>query len=380
LEPDLGTAIDASASGPFGLGNRNTRIRAAEPLKALFKGANATRDDVQQVESQECIILKAGEGGAAKVVEYEDTPETNSMRKELVAYNALLADTFIDIPTLEDAWVTRQGQWGKDVRVQIDPNHQFVRRIFSRGDWGCKGRFYGPWWQQVSKALRGQIFINDTPTIEVDYKGLHVMILSAEKGVVIEGDPYALPAGLVPGASAELQRTLVKKLVLTALNAKNNAAAFASFRDGFPAGHMAKGMTNEELESVLGAFTAKHPHLADRLCADQGIRLMNIDGKIAAVVQRYMTLKGVPVLSVHDSFIVDYTHTKLLRRAMLFASELVVGRALPVDANALGLDEAVFPPDVIQHFRSWREAPREQGYLTRVKNWERRKGREVVPY
>lgn len=211
------------------------------------------------MEAQECIILKAGEGDAAKVVEYEDTQETNSMRKELVAYNALLADTFIDVPTLENPWVTRQDQWGREVKVQIDPHHQFVRRIFSRSDWACNGRFYGPWWQQVSKELRGQIFINDTPTVEVDFKGLHVMILSAEKGVVIEGDPYALPTGLVPGAPAVLQRNIIKKLVLTCLNAKNNAAAFASFRDGFAAGHMAKGITNEELEALLGAFTAKHP-------------------------------------------------------------------------------------------------------------------------
>lgn len=144
------------------------------------------------MERQECIILKAGEGEAAKVVEYEDTPETNGMRQELLAYNALLANTFIGIPTLEDPWVTRRDQWGRDVRVQIDPHHQFVRRIFSRGDWSCNGRFYGPWWQQVSKELRKEIFINDTPTVEVDYKGLHVMILSAEKGVVIEGDPYEL--------------------------------------------------------------------------------------------------------------------------------------------------------------------------------------------
>lgn len=369
-----------SYGGKKAMGNRTTRIRAAERLRAMFRGANVTRDDVQQVESQECVILKAGEGDAAKVVEYEDTPETNDMRQELLAYNALLVRTFIDIPTLEDPWVTRQDRWGREVSVQIDPHHQFVRRIFSRGDWGCNGRFYGPWWQQVNKELRKQIFINDTPTVEVDFKGLHVMILSAEKGVVIEGDPYELPAGLVPGAPAALQRNLIKRLVLTALNARNNLAAFSSFREGFPAGHMAKGMTNEELEALLGAFTAKHPHLSDRLCADQGIRLMNIDGKIAAVVQNYMTLKGIPVLSVHDSFIVDYTHVKLLRRAMQFASKLVVGRELPVDANGLGLDEVNFPPDAQQHFKWWRQLPREQGYLARVKNWEKRKGREVVPY
>jgi len=54
-----------------------------------------------------------------------------------------------------------------------------------------------------------------------------------------------------------LQRTIIKKLVLTALNARDKKTAFASFRDGFPAGHMAKGITNEELVALLGAFTQR---------------------------------------------------------------------------------------------------------------------------
>jgi hypothetical protein len=117
--------------------------------------------------------------------------------------------------------------------------------------------------------------------VEVDFKGLHISILSAEKGVVIEGDPYALDRNLIAGAPEELQRSMVKHLVLTALNARDRKSAFQSFRDGFSAQHVAKAMTNVELNVVLDAFVAKHPHLADMVCADQGIRLMNIDARIA---------------------------------------------------------------------------------------------------
>ena len=94
-----------SYSGP-GVGwNRTTRIRAAEPLRELFRGAKLGRDDIWQVEGQECLILKAGDGDEAKKIEYEDTPATTRMRVDLAAYNALLSQTFIDIPTLEDPWV-----------------------------------------------------------------------------------------------------------------------------------------------------------------------------------------------------------------------------------------------------------------------------------
>lgn len=370
-----------SYSGPNAQGNRTTRIRAAHPLQSIFKAANVARYDVVQAEGQECVILKAGDGETAKTIEYEDAPATIGMREQLVAYNALLAGTFIDIPTLDDPWVTRKDGWGQDVKVQIDSHHQFVRRIFSRGDWGCNGRFYGPWWQQIGKTLRSQIFLNDTPTVEVDYKGLHVMILSVQSGVAIEGDPYLLAEGLVPEVDASGQRVIVKQLVLTALYARNRKAAFGSFRDGFPTGHFAKGMTNETLDTLLTAFTTRHPHLKQHLCADQGIRLMNIDSQLAAFVHGWFTGLGVPVLSVHDSFIIDYTRVGELKEVMAIASEAIVGKRLPTVQNGLGLLEAFADdPEGKLDFESWRETARSEGYLSRLLAWEEWKGQEVQSY
>lgn len=369
-----------SYSGPTVWCNRTTRIRAAKPLQTMFLKAGTSRDDIHQDKNQECIVLKASDGDQAKLIDYVDTDDTKRMRRELLAYNALLADTFIDIPTLGHPWYTRQDDRGREVRVLIDHHHHFVRRIFSRGDWSCNGRFYGPWWQQIGKDLRAQIFINDTPTVEVDYKGLHVAILSAEKGVRVEGDPYALPEGLVPGAPQALQRKVIKKLILTALNAKSRKAAFSSFRESFQKGHMAKGLTNTELEGLLVAFTKRHPHLSDCLCADQGIRLMNVDSKIAETVLRYFTRRRIPVLSVHDSFVVPYTHAALMKRVMEIASRRAVNIKLGVEANGPGLDELEGDRDVQLDFQSWRQTPRSEGYLLRLKGWEKRKKREVIPY
>ena len=53
----------------------------------------------------------------------------------------------------------------------------------------------------IGSGLRREILINDTPTVEVDFKGLHIAILSAEQGLAMEGDPYELPPGLVPGTA-----------------------------------------------------------------------------------------------------------------------------------------------------------------------------------
>ena len=81
---------------------------------------------------------------------------------------------------------------GTTQRIKIDQSKKFVRRIFSRGDWNCNGRFYGGFWQQVGSEYRKKIYINDSPTVEVDYKGLHAAILSAKKNVVYDGDRYDL--------------------------------------------------------------------------------------------------------------------------------------------------------------------------------------------
>jgi hypothetical protein len=173
-----------SYGGPFSPTNRNTRIRAAAPLIALFQQSRLRQIDIRQHQDQECIILKETDDvePGSKVIDYEDTAETNEMRSRLRAYNALLSRSFIDLPTEDIDSVERETRTGAGAgqvfRVSTAPSRIFVRRIFSRGSWTLNGRFYGGWWQQVSKETRKLIFINDEPTVEVDFKGMHVSILS----------------------------------------------------------------------------------------------------------------------------------------------------------------------------------------------------------
>lgn len=268
-----------SYGGPYANTHRTTRIRASRALQEQFMALTVTRDDIYRIEAEECIILKDGLaiGDGTKVHDYKDDEHTNRMREELQAYNRVLADSFIDLPSLEEAVIDRTDQYGRMVKQRLDHHHHFVRRIFSRGSWELNGRFYGAWWQLIPSGLRRDIYINDTPTVEVDFKGLHVSLLSAEQGVEVEGDPYTLGGLMLPGVPPRLLRALVKQLVLTALNARDRKSAFQSFRDGWPANHYGKGMSNEELTFLLDAFVTQHPHLKELVCADHGIRLMGVD-------------------------------------------------------------------------------------------------------
>ena len=86
------------------------------------------------------------------------------------------------------------------------------------------GRFYGGFWQQVGSEYRKKIYINDNPTVEVDYKGLHAAIVSAKNNVVNDGDRYDLGTIVCPRLDKQQQRKAVKLLVLAAINAKDSSS------------------------------------------------------------------------------------------------------------------------------------------------------------
>lgn len=160
-----------------------------------------------------------------------------------------------------------------------------------------------------------------------------------EQGVELEGDPYGLDEILLEGLVWRAQRAYLKTLVLTAINAKSAKAAFQAFRDSHPTGDRARKFQNSDLERLLQAFISQAPQLEAALFADQGIRLMNVDARIAEDVLWSAAVRDLPVLCVHDSFIVDYRRTKFLKFLMAKSSKRIVGRVLPIASDWMGWDE-----------------------------------------
>ena len=373
-----------SYSGPGHPRNRVTRIRAYGDLVDLFAEARFELHDVIHSPDRETIILRNDDGadGRSKPVEYDDTADTNRMREELRAYNALLADTFIDIRDLDRPFVERDITTGPRAgtvqRVPIGPTNAFVRRVFSRGRWDLNGRFYGGWWQQIDRERRNLICLDRTPTVEVDYKGLHVAILAAGKGVPVTGDPYLVPPGIVDGIDEQQQRDILKMLVLTALNAASTKAAYRAFRDGFPAGSRAKSLKDTELERFLAAFTDRHPYLADALGTDQGIRLMYRDSQIAERIINHFTERGMPVLCIHDSFIIDHRYSDKLRTCMENVALELFEMTFAVSQDYAGIDQFLSNPDnsleTYVHHRDF--PPYSAGFNHRAEEFRKRKRRE----
>lgn len=76
-----------------------------------------------------------------------------------------------------------------------------------------------------------------------------------------------------------------------------------------------------------------HPWLGAHLGSDMGIRLMYTDSLIAERVLGHFTRQAIPVLCVHDSFIIAEQWTEDLIRVMGKAAVDVVEREIRMDVK-----------------------------------------------
>jgi len=315
-----------------------SRIRSTEALTKQFKATPLKKKDCPIHPDKEVIILtkkdpnvENGKLKRAPRIQYEDTPETIKMRTELRAYNALLARTEIDLGPDTPEYLVQTNKKGKEVRIKIADSRKTVERIFSRGSFEFHGRFYGGFWQRLNEENRKLIHIDGKPTVEVDFKALHVKLLYAlmNQFSVYEHDPYVIewPESLthIPESS---RRGIVKSLILFGINAKSLRSAYRTFRRDAKNGSPEKRLTDKQLQLIIDSFLRYHPFMEHCLGADMGICLMNYDGKITAEIMHLLTKLNVPVLSIHDSYIVQREQFTNLRSAMAMAAIRIAGRDL----------------------------------------------------
>ena len=149
----------------------------------------------------------------------------------------------------------------------------------------------------MKKLQRRFITIEGQPTVEADFKGLHPAILFAKNGLSIPSDPYALVPG-VAGSGA--LRDHAKKTLLALLNASDGGTVEPR---GFDS--ELHGMTAADFrQSVRDAF----PMLPGVFGAGIGLSLQREDSNLAEQIMLHFADLDVPVLPVHDSFIVTRDH------------------------------------------------------------------------
>ncbi len=308
-----------------------SRIKPTQDLIKLFGKTDLNLQDIVVSPRRESIILRRGkddEDETTKDIDYKTEPRwITKARQDLRKYNKLLEASHIGLPHLTEHFLLKKDS----SRIFITSHHRFVRRVFSRGSWKYGGRYYGGWWQGLSKELRERIFINGKPTVELDYKSIHPHLLYAKAGSTPNReDIYSIDL-MWSNTSSQQLRAWVKQLVLVAINASSEKKAYAAFRYDQPTGTRGKRLQDKQLAELLNAFKAENKPISKYLCSDQGITLMTEDSRIANYVINKMTKNNIAVLCVHDSFITEVENMFILKKMMMDAVNEVAGRLIPID-------------------------------------------------
>lgn len=248
-------------------------------------------------------------------IEFKDNKNTKEMIKDICDYNNLLRRTLIDIPKFPTSGIGTRNPNRKITINFADENHKFVRRIFNNGSWKEGGRYYGGWWQKISSEWRQQIRINNKPVIEFDYSGMHIVLLYAMQGIdywtEIDKDPYDLSAyGYVMD---EQMRNLLKVVLLASINAdkgkkKDLSIAKKAVQFEINSNYEYYSWTKDyiDIEKLINHFADYHQAIAKHFYSGKGIKLQYLDSMIAEKIIKQFTELNIPVLCVHDSFVIQW--------------------------------------------------------------------------
>jgi hypothetical protein len=175
-------------------------------------------------------------------------------------------------------------------------------RVFN-GDLQRGGRWYGVWWQAVPSALRAGLRINGEPTIELDFAACQLRLMFAHLGLPdpLHGQIRATDPSADLYSIEGVARDVVKLALLIVINASSPQSArraLAARLTAIPA-----ECRGQEAARILGAVQLHFAALKPLWCSGVGVRLQRTDSDVCGRIQRDMRAEGLPVLSIHDSFI-----------------------------------------------------------------------------
>jgi hypothetical protein len=150
-------------------------------------------------------------------------------------------------------------------------------------------------------------------------------MLYAQIGKTLEGKAYEGIA--VPRTSnVVFGKDEIKSLLLMVINAKTPKAAFKAFRQEYrDEDGPWSSLKDDELYHVLDAITVRHWDIKDLICNDAGIGLMYFDSMITEGILVHFTTRGIPVLPVHDSYIIQAEYKDDLQEVMMEKFHNIMG-------------------------------------------------------
>lgn len=290
--------------------NRNqgkqSRMRATGKLVKMFLEADLNIYMIHY-EDKPLIFLKDEN---KKKVEFEHTPETLEMEQNLKRINAVLKSQDINLEVTDRQHEEILERLQLEGKEPVNFNRVTLHRVFNMHRFDLGGRFYGTWVHSIPNEYRKHITINGIKTVEVDFSGMHLDMLYAEKGIEPpEGDAYALDG--YPEACRETIKTAFNSMV-NAVNGNMQEPSDSVLPDG------------KSYKDLQGDILKKHEAIKEFFYSGKGRELQFKDSQIAEQVMiellDYHRKDGIPLrvvaIPVHDSFIVIEGQDGILEKVM----------------------------------------------------------------
>lgn len=291
----------------FGSEGQTTRVALAEKAATQLDISELSLRDFKIEKPEETILLKDKNDQLSK---YADTGQTTAMRNALERINAQIGST--DISTSRPLTSNQR-------KLEFAGTRASLYRVFNYGSFETGGRYYGGWWQHISKGARRLIQLDGVPVIEADYRGFNAAVLLAQAGLPIPDDPYSV----IPGVS---RCTTLREHGKTTLAAMLNSATghTSEPRDFDTEKH---GMAPEAFRSLVqDAF----PMVRDMMGQKMGMKLQRQESDLAEQIMLYFVDQGLSILPMHDAFLVQEHLSDELVQVMQYTFNQQYGQIPPI--------------------------------------------------
>ena len=322
-----------------------SEMKPAPKLVKLFDGLSADvieyKAPVQEIILRSKIIIISTDRKTGKKIkikkqiqlDYPESPNTIAIRKVIKDWNSLRSRTEITLEIPKEMYDADDDQdrftyycklleeEGEVVKFKVTPKGAY--RVF-REDLEHFGRFSAATETLIRKRYRPHFKINGEPTVELDFEAMHIRMLYNMEGIDYQDDPYRIAAESFENPEFR-SRKLFKKIGLISINAKDRTDTVKAVRHNLWIKNETGNTTYEILESMLDHWMVTQVPISKYLCTKIGLELMYKDSCIAEKVIKHFTEKGVMVMCVHDSFIIERKYESELKSVMESAYREVMG-------------------------------------------------------
>jgi DNA-binding XRE family transcriptional regulator len=244
-------------------------------------------------------------------IDYRDTDDTTRMLRRLLRINEMVESVTLEVPP-------NVGERRGDLLIigdsAVNLGNTTLYRVFNI-DFKNGGRFYGHFVQGLPKKTRQLITLSGENVSEPDYPAHHLRILYALEGDPLPGDPYDLNGW---------ERTVAKVALLIMINAPSWQSARGAIMYRF-------GLGRDEARRLVRDLERRHAPIAKHFHSGAGCWLQWYDSRMADRILIEATRQGIPVLPIHDSFIIPARHEDRVRELMEMSFQTVIfgSRAAP---------------------------------------------------